>query len=100
MHTPIITPYGFFKTINAAAMHIERHHAPEFIKQHSEYSFPYDHIKMGHYGKGTNNSSRHYIYHVIQQQIGSATSGRRQPKSGWARMPKSSLSSPAITWVA
>lgn len=86
MSQKIQTPYGQFKSIADATTFIEIHHGPDFVKTYPDYSFPYNQVKMGHHGGGTNHSTRHYIYNVVLDLIGSATSGRRKPKAGWARI--------------
>ena len=85
MSQSINTPYGEFKSIAAAAREISHLHAPEFIATYPWFKYPYNRT-MDHHNKGSNNSTIHYIYNVINHHLlGSATSGRRQPYKGWSR---------------
>ena len=84
-------PYGTFASIAKAARAIAHTRGPDFIKQYPNYDFPYNPAEQDNYKDhtntpGHNNSTIHYIYHVIYDLIGSYSSGRRKPRDGWKRV--------------
>ena len=80
--------YGsYYGSVADAARFIAHNLIVEFVNDYPNFVYPYNAATMNHYNKGNNNAAVHYVYNVINHHLlGSATSGRRQPYPGWARV--------------